>query len=107
MTNSAAPSPQSLERRLMRKPSSYKTYAPRKSKFLRLALCQRRSREHRPDDEQHIRRTLRQSPHVPAIPRRSVTDQRLHDVSLVDEPALRGVSYPVQHVDLIRALANT
>src|SRR6266576_3802177 len=106
MMNSVAPSAQSLERRLMRKPSSYKTYAPRKSKFLRLALCQRRSREHRPEDEKHVRRTLRQSPHVPPIPRRSITDQRLDDMSLRDEPLLGSVSNPVQHVDLIRALAN-
>src|SRR6266566_3332245 len=104
MMNSVAPSCQSIERRLMRKPSSYKTYAPRKPKFLRLGPCQRCLREHRPDDEQHVRGTLRQSPHVPAIPRRSITDQRLHDMSLRDESLLGSVSNAVEHVDLIRAL---
>jgi hypothetical protein len=53
------------------------------------------------DDEQDIGGTLRQAPHVPAIPCCSITDQRLHDVALSDEAALGGVANPVKHVDLI------
>src|SRR2546427_3906770 len=59
------------------------------------------SPEQRLEDEQNIRRTFGQAPHVPAVPCRSVTNKRLDDVPFSHEPALRGVANPVKHVNLI------
>src|SRR6266542_6407709 len=65
------------------------------------------SRENRFDDKQNICRTLGKAPHVPPIPRRAVTDERLHDVTLRGEPTLSRIENSIEHVDLIGVVGNT
>src|SRR5712691_11295108 len=54
-------------------------------------------------DKPHIRRSLREPPHVPGEPMRPVADQDTHRYPLALERALRGGADAVQHVHLVGA----